>query len=119
MKCEILLEPMHHGGRMVIHRLAVRWVFPLMPVILMLILPACGELWPRASDKRVPETEMQKEVAGLVKIYRQCLQKYEEYPEKSKEHCGVYKDAIQALAPEHKKSIVAELMERLRGEQSQ
>ena len=96
----------------------LRFILSLMPVILMLALPGCGELWPRDSDKRVPETEMQKEVAGLVKIYRQCLQKYEDYPEKSKERCGVYKDAIQELAPEHKRSILAELMERLRHPQT-
>jgi hypothetical protein len=119
MKYGILVESMQHVFRAGLYGVRVRCVLLPMLAILMVVLPGCGELRPRDSDKRVSETEMQKEVAGLVKIYRQCLQKYEEYPEKSKEHCGVYKDAIQALAPEHKRSIVAELMERLRGEPSQ
>lgn len=60
------------------------------------------------------ETTMQKEAAELVKLYRQCLQKYEEYPEKAKERCSVYKDAIHEIAPEHHKSFVSELLDRLR-----
>ena len=36
----------------------------------------------------------------LVKIYRLCLQKYEENAEKAKEHCATYKEAIREIAPE-------------------
>ncbi len=119
MKYETSTENMRDVFRTGIYKVGVPVVLPLISAILMLVFPGCGELGVRDSDQRVPETAMQKEVAGLVKIYRQCLQKYEEYPEKAKEHCGVYKDAIQELAPEHKRSIVAELMERLRGAHTQ
>ena len=67
-----------------------------------------------AMNESPPETTMQKEGAELVKLYRQCLQKYEEYPEKAKERCSVYKDAIHEIAPEHQKSFVSELLDRLR-----
>lgn len=62
------------------------------------------------------EATMEMEAAELVKIYRQCLQKYEEYPEKAKEHCSAYKDAIHEIAPEHQKSLVSELLDRLRNQ---
>ena len=100
------------------HGVKVRCVLLLMLATMMLVLPACLKLWPRDSDKRVSETTLQKEVGGLVKIYRQCLQKYEGDPVRAKENCRIYKEAIQELAPEHKKSIVAELMDRLRDDET-
>ena len=33
---------------------------------------------------------------------------------KAKENCGVYKDAIGDIAPDNQKSVVAELLDRLR-----
>ncbi len=57
---------------------------------------------------------MQKEVAEIVKMYRLCLQKYEDNPGEAKEHCGAYRDAIRDLAPDTQKSLIAELLDRLR-----
>ena len=51
-----------------------------------------------------------KEVAEMAKLYRQCLQKNEENPEKAKANCGLYKEAMQDLAPAQKKSIIADVL---------
>lgn len=85
----------------------------MMPLIMVLFSGCLG--WGTSdSAKNSPETTMQKEVAELVKIYRLCLQKYEENAEKVKEHCTIYKEAIREIAPERQKSIVAGLLDRLR-----
>lgn len=60
-----------------------------------------------------PGVRIENEVGELVKLYRLCLQKYESEPVKAKEHCAGYRDAIHDLAPDSKKSIVAELLDRL------
>ncbi|MBA3967243.1 MAG: hypothetical protein H0X47_16015 [Nitrospirales bacterium] len=60
------------------------------------------------------EKAIDGEVAEMVKLYRMCLQKNEDAPAKAKENCGLYKDAIRDLAPDNMRTIVAELMERLR-----
>ncbi len=65
------------------------------------------------SDK-VSEKAIDGEVAEMVKLYRMCLQKNEEAPAKAKENCGLYKDAIRDLAPDNMRTVVAEVMERLR-----
>lgn len=57
---------------------------------------------------------LRQEVAELVKLYRLCLQKNEENPARAREHCALYRDAIRELSPEGEKSIVAELLDRLR-----
>jgi hypothetical protein len=56
---------------------------------------------------------IESEVGELVKSYRMCLQKYEAEPVKAKENCAGYRDAIHDLAPDSKKSVVAELLDRL------
>jgi len=40
---------------------------------------------------------LQQELAQFVKAYRLCLQKYEGDPEKSKEICAVYPQALEAM----------------------
>jgi len=40
---------------------------------------------------------LQQELAQFVKAYRVCLQKYEGDPEKSKEICSVYTQALAAM----------------------
>lgn len=60
------------------------------------------------------EKAIDGEVAEMVKLYRMCLQKNEDAPTKAKENCGLYKDAIRALAPDNMRTIVAEVMERVR-----
>lgn len=79
-----------------------------------MVLPGCLKLGSSDKVKTAPETTMQKEVGELIKIYRLCLQKYEENPVKAKENCGVYKDAIRDIVPDTQKSLVTELMDRLR-----
>ncbi len=86
----------------------------LMTPLIMVLLSSCLGLGTSGSAPNSPDTTMQKEVAELVKIYRLCLQKYEGHAEKVKEHCTIYKEAIREIAPEHQKSIVAELLDRLR-----
>lgn len=83
--------------------------------VLIAALPGCLS-FDRSSDpeRRISETAIQSEVAELIKLYRLCLQKYEDHPMKAKENCGVYKEAIRDLSPDHQKSIVAELLDRLR-----
>lgn len=60
-----------------------------------------------------PGVRIENEVGELVKLYRLCLQKYEAEPVKAKENCAGYRDAIHDLAPDGKKSVVAELLDRL------
>ncbi|MDQ6734959.1 MAG: hypothetical protein M3Z35_12755 [Nitrospirota bacterium] len=85
-----------------------------MLIVVAVILPGCMEFGSRDSTRHPPETTMQKEVAEIVKMYRLCLQKYEDNPGTAKEHCSAYRDAIRDLAPDTQKSLVAELLDRLR-----
>jgi hypothetical protein len=66
------------------------------------------------TSKNAAETAIYREVVELVKLYRVCLQKYEDTPAKAKESCGMYKDAIRDLAPDNMRTIVAEILDRLR-----
>ncbi|MEO5955532.1 MAG: hypothetical protein ABIR36_07575 [Nitrospiraceae bacterium] len=50
----------------------------------------------------------------MAKLYRLCLQKNEDSPVKARENCGLYKDAIRDLAPDNMRTIVAEVLDRLR-----
>jgi len=65
------------------------------------------------SNTDPPGVRIENEVGELVKLYRLCLQKYEAEPVKAKENCAGYRDAIHDLAPDNKKSVVAELLDRL------
>jgi hypothetical protein len=77
---------------------------------MMLCLSLGGCLGHREEE----QASLRQEVAELVKLYRLCLQKNEENPAKAREHCALYRDAIRDLSPEGQKSIVAELLDRLR-----
>ena len=66
------------------------------------------------ASKNVAENAVYREVAEIVKLYRVCLQKNEDNPVKARENCGMYKDAIRDLAPDNTRTIVAEMLERLR-----
>lgn len=82
-------------------------------------LPGClnfgggGDSDMRAS-RNAAEIAISREVAEMVKLYRICLQKYEDNAVKAKENCGMYKDAIRDLAPDNMRTIVAEVLDRLR-----
>lgn len=67
------------------------------------------------ASKNAAETAISREVAEMVKLYRICLQKNEDNPVKAKESCGMYKDAIRDLAPDNMRTIVAEVLNQLRG----
>ncbi|MEO8046557.1 MAG: hypothetical protein ABI684_04660 [Nitrospirota bacterium] len=66
------------------------------------------------ASRNAAETAISREVAEMVKLYRVCLQKNEENPVKARENCGMYKDAIRDLAPDNMRTIVAEVLDRLR-----
>lgn len=87
-----------------------------MMAVVVIFLPGCMKLGSGGATKPPPETTMQKEVAEIVKMYRLCLQKYEDNPGTAKEHCSAYRDAIRDLAPDTQKSLVAELLDRLRSQ---
>ncbi|MDN5941432.1 MAG: hypothetical protein L0H94_06085 [Nitrospira sp.] len=66
------------------------------------------------ASKNAAEAAISREVTEMVKLYRICLQKHEDDPVKAKENCGMYKDAIRDLAPDNMRTVVAEVMDRLR-----
>ena len=66
------------------------------------------------ASRRAAETAIYREVAEMAKLYRVCLQKNEDSPVKARENCGLYKDAIRDLAPDNMRTIVAEVLDRLR-----
>ncbi|MEP6935760.1 MAG: hypothetical protein ABI988_17770 [Nitrospirota bacterium] len=82
-------------------------------------LPGClsfgsGDNSDTKASRNAAETAISREVAEMVKLYRVCLQKNEENPVKARENCGMYKDAIRDLAPDNMRTIVAEVLDRLR-----
>jgi len=82
-------------------------------------LPGClsfggGNNSETKASRNAAETAISREVAEMVKLYRVCLQKNEENPVKARENCGMYKDAIRDLAPDNMRTIVAEVLDRLR-----
>ena len=93
----------------------------LMGAVVLSGLPGCLSLGLGGGDdsdtkasKNAAETAISREVAEMVKLYRVCLQKNEENPVKAKENCSMYKDAIRDLAPDNMRTIVAEVLDRLR-----
>lgn len=86
----------------------------LRAVLCLVGLAAAGCLNLGDREKEEDATTIRREVAELVKLYRLCLQKNEENPSKAREQCSLYRDAIRDLSPDAQKSIVAELLERLR-----
>jgi len=101
---------------------SVRAMSLLLGVVLLAGLPGCLRLGLGSGDdadtrasKNAAESAISREVAEMVKLYRVCLQKHEDHPEKAKESCGMYKDAIRELAPDNMRTIVAEVLNQLRG----
>jgi hypothetical protein len=89
----------------------------LMGAVVLLALPGCLSLGSRGdsdTSKNVAETAIEREVAEMVKLYRMCLQKNEDAPVKAKENCGMYRDAIRDLSPGNMRTIVADVVDRLR-----
>ena len=87
--------------------------------VLLAGLPGCfsfggGSDSETTASKSASESAVYQEVAEMVKLYRICLQKNEENPIKAKENCGVYKDAIRDLAPDNMRTIMGEVLDRLR-----
>ena len=91
-------------------------------LVVLIGLPGClrlgfggGDDADTRASKNVAESAISREVAEMVKLYRICLQKNEDDPVKAKESCGMYKDAIRDLAPDNMRTIVAEVLNQLRG----
>jgi hypothetical protein len=91
----------------------------LLGAVVLAGLPGClsfgggGDSDTKAS-RNASETAIYREVAEMVKLYRICLQKNEDNPVKARENCGTYKDAIRDLAPDNMRTLVAEVLDRLR-----
>lgn len=89
----------------------------LMGAVVLLALSGClslGSGGDSDASKNVAETAIDREVAEMVKLYRMCLQKNEDAPVKAKENCGMYRDAIRDLSPSNMRTIVADVVDRLR-----
>ncbi len=98
---------------------SMRALILLLGVVVLAGLPGClsfggGDDSYTKASKSAAETAIYREVAEMVKLYRICLQKNEDNPVKSRESCGMYKDAIRDLAPDNMRTIVAEVLDRLR-----
>ena len=99
--------------------MSMRALVLLMGAVILVGLPGCLRFGSyddsdTKASKNVAENAIYREVAEIVKLYRVCLQKNEDNPVKSRENCGMYKDAIRDLAPDNMRTIVAEMLERLR-----
>lgn len=97
----------------------------LIGAVILTGLPGCLRLGFGGGDdadtraaKNAAETAISREVAEMARLYRLCLQKHEDDAVKAKENCGMYKDAIRDLAPDNMRTIVAEVMDRLRKKNS-
>ncbi len=47
--------------------------------------------------QRKADAEMRNEATQLLKDYRQCIEKYQEQPDKQKEYCSVYTQALHEI----------------------
>ena len=97
-----------------------RLLIPVGSLILFAVmLPGCisfggaSDSDTRAS-RNAAENAVYREVAELVKLYRLCLQKNEDTPAKARENCGMYREAIRDLAPDNMRTIVGEVLDRMR-----
>jgi len=98
---------------------SVRALSLMLGVVGLAGLPGClsfggGDNSETKASRNAAETAISREVAEIVKLYRVCLQKNEENPVKARENCGMYKDAIRNLAPDNMRTVVAEVLDRLR-----
>ena len=48
-------------------------------------------------QQRKADAQIRQETAKLLKAYRECLQKYESQPEKAKEICAIYTQALHQI----------------------
>jgi hypothetical protein len=62
-----------------------------------LLLAGCFSFGKGGDDTGVQAFE--KELADMLRSYRQCLEKHEEDPVKAKEKCEVYRKTVYDLAP--------------------
>ena len=46
---------------------------------------------------RKADADMRNEASQIVKAYRQCLEKYQDQPDKQKEYCAVYTQALHQI----------------------
>jgi hypothetical protein len=98
---------------------SMRALILLLGAVVVAGLPGClsigvGDDFNTKASKNAAETAIYREVAEMVKLYRICLQKNEDNPVKARENCGMYKDAIRDLAPDNMRTIVGEVLDRLR-----
>ena len=105
--------------RVATYRTSARALVFFMGVMLLAGLPGCisfgsSDNSDTKASKNAAETAIYREVAEMVKLYRGCLQKNEENPVKARENCAVYKEAIRDLAPDNMRTMVAEVLDRLR-----
>ena len=99
--------------------ISVRALSLLLGAVVLAGLPGCLRFgFDDGSDtkasRNAAEAAIYREVAEMVKLYRLCLQKNEDNPVKARESCGMYKDAIRDLAPDNIRTIVDEVLDRLR-----
>ena len=47
--------------------------------------------------QRKADADMQSEASQIVKAYRQCLEKYQDQPDKQKENCAVYTQTLHVI----------------------
>ena len=63
----------------------------------------CDELYGEAARmcqeyrQRKADADMRSEASQIVKAYRQCLEKYQDQPDKQKEYCSVYTQALHEI----------------------
>ena len=98
---------------------SIRALVLLMGAVALAGLPGClsfgsGDDADTKASKSAAETAIYREVAEMAKLYRICLQKNEDNPVKARENCGMYKDAIRDLAPDNMRTLVAEVLDRMR-----
>jgi hypothetical protein len=100
--------------------ISMRALSLLLGAVVIAGLPGClkfglfGDDSDTKASRSAAETAIYREVAEMAKLYRICLQKNEDNPVKARENCGTYKDAIRDLAPDNMRTIVAEVLDRVR-----
>lgn len=82
-----------------------------LAVMVLLLLATTGCFSRHSKDNT--SAAMRAEVAEMAKLYRQCLQKYEDAPDKAKANCASYKEALQELAAEGRREMIPDLLDRL------
>jgi hypothetical protein len=85
-------------------------LFRFSPFLQLTSLSACLSYGHSKTDS--PGVRIETRLVNLWKLYRLCLQKYEAEPIKAKDNCAGYRDAVGDLAPDSKRSVVAELLDR-------